>query len=268
MARTRKSKDTNDHLVVAESVERWSRLHGLTNDPYISSLIADLRERKNLAMWATLNPMEYLPQVDVSLGARAIVWTRRLTVLRNVLVFLPVALTWYAVGQATTAFSKYVAEHGTDVVNFLDFWQNGYDVLAKEWTISNVATLDFLIIFIVIALTLVVSFQGRKSANLQARSERELEAERVRVAMDIAGYLHDKRAVSNVTMNATLANALQKLLNATHSIETTTKSLEKSTRKIPATPRQSDSFENFDNFDFNFPLTSSTQPKKRAPRGK
>ncbi len=258
----RKSKDTQEHLQVAEAVERWGRIRGLSNDPYITALVADLRERKNLTMWATLNPMEYLPQPAIESGARAIVWTRRLTIIRNVLVFLPVALTWYAVGQATTAFSKYVADNGTDVVNFLDFWQNGYDTLAKEWTISNVATLDFLIIFLVIALTLIVSFQGRKGADLQMGAEREVEAERVKVAMEIAGYLHDKRAVSNVTMNATLANALQKLLNATHAIEGTTKALEKSTKKFPIAKREED----FANFDFSLPKSSPR--KARVARGK
>ena len=258
-------KDTQEHLHVADSVERWGRVRGLSSDPYITALVADLRERKNLTMWATLNPMEYLPQPTIESGARAIVWTRRLTVIRNVLVFLPVALTWYAVGQATTAFSQYVADNGTDVVNFLDFWQNGYDILAKEWTISNVATLDFLIIFVVIALTLVVSVQGRKGAELQDRAEREIEGERVKVAMEIVGYLHDKRAVSNVTLNATLTNAINKLLNATHSIENTTKALEKTTKKFPVAKREDE----FTSFDFS--VGGSTKPArsaKRSPRGK
>ena len=256
--RPRKLKST-EHLEIADQLNQWASKYRVTADPYVSGLTTDLRDEKNLAMWATLDPLAYLPEPTISDGYAAIKWTRLLTVFRNVLVFAPVALTWYAVGQATTAFSKYVAEHGTDVVNFLDFWQNGYNVLAKEWTISNVATLDFLIIFLVIALTLVVSFQGRKGAEMQDKSEREVEAERVKVAMEVAGYLHDKRAVSNVTMNATLANALQKLLNATHAIESTTKSLEKSTKKFPIAKREDD----FDSFDF-----SVAKPKARKPRGK
>jgi hypothetical protein len=258
MARIR--KDSQEHLQLADSVERWGRLRGLSNDPYISSLIADLRERKNLTMWATLNPMEYLPLPTTDAGGRATMWTRRLTVIRNVLVFLPVALTWFAVGQATTAFSKYVADNGTDVVNFLDFWQNGYNILAKEWTISNVATLDFLIIVLVIVLTLFVSIQGRKSAELQESAERELEGERIKVAMEIAGYLHDKRALSNVTLNATLTNAINKLLNATHSIESTTKALEKSTKKFPVAKAA-------DDYSYDFSVGGTASPARSTKRG-
>jgi hypothetical protein len=262
MARIR--KDSQEHVHLADSVERWGRLRGVSNDPYLSSLVADLRERKNLTMWATLNPMEYLPQPTMDAGGRSAMWTRRLTIIRNVLVFLPVALTWYAVGQATTAFSKYVAANGTDVVNFLDFWQNGYNILAKEWTISNVATLDFLIIILVIALTLFVSLQGRKSSELQDRAERELEGERVKVSMEIVGYLHDKRALSNVTLNATLTNAINKLLNATHSIESTTKALEKSTKKFPIAKAA-------DDFTYDFSVGGTASPArstKRSSRGK
>ena len=263
MARIR--KELNDHLPVAQSLEEWSRKYQTSNDPYVSSLLADLRERKNLSMWATLNPMDLLPQPVLNSGANILVWSRRLTILRNVLVFAPVALTWYAVGQATTAFSKYVSSHGTDVVNFLDFWQNGYGVLAKEWTISKVATLDFLIIALVIALTLIVSLQAKKGSDIQALAEQKIDAARTKVALELTGFLHDKQAVTNVTMNATLARALEKLLSATHGLETTAKSLAQVTKKVPITkPTEPAST----SFDFNFDLPKIKLPKApRAPRG-
>ena len=231
MARTR--KDLNDHLPLAQSLEEWGRTYGTASDPYVSSLLADLRERKNLTMWATMNPMDLLPQPVLNSGAKFLSWTRRLTILRNVLVFAPVALTWYAVGQATTAFSKYVSSHGTDVVNFLDFWQNGYGALAKEWTISKVATLDFLIIALVIALTLIVSFQAKRGSDLQAAAEQKIDAARTKIALELTAFLHDKQAVTNVTMNATLARALEKLLSATRGLEATSKSLAQVTKKLP-----------------------------------
>jgi hypothetical protein len=233
MAIARKSRISTEHLEVADQISSWSSKYKVTNDPYVSGLVADLREEKNLAMWATLDPLAYLPEPAISEGYSAIKWTRLLTVLRNVLVFAPVALTWYAVGQATTAFSKYVGIHGTDVVNFLDFWQNGYDTLAKEWTIGRVATLDFLIIFLVIALTLSVSILGKRGSVLQEANENEIDRERVRVAVLIAGYLFDKKSVTNLTMNQSMANVLNKLLNASGDLAATAKSLEKTTKKFP-----------------------------------
>jgi hypothetical protein len=151
-------------------------------------------------------------------------------VLRNVLVFLPVALTWAAVGQATTAFSKYLKANGSDIVNFLDFWQNGYGVLGEEWRIANVALLDFLIIMVVIVLTLLASVFSRRVTEMQIMSEKETDRERILLSVEIASYLFDKQKVTNVTMNQSLARAIDKLLNATDAIEATAKSLEKTSK--------------------------------------
>ena len=230
--RTLKLKST-EHLEIADQLNGWASRYKVTSDPYVSALTNDLRDEKNLAMWATLDPLACLPEPAISEGYSSIKWTRLLTVLRNVLVFAPVALTWYAVGQATSAFSKYVGAHGTDVVNFLDFWQNGYETLAKEWTIGRVATLDFLIIFLVIALTLAVSVLGKRGSDLQQANENEIDRERVRIAVVLAGFLFDKRSVTNLTMNQSMANVLNKLLNASGDLAATAKSLEKTTKKLP-----------------------------------
>ena len=44
--------------------------------------------------------------------------------IRNTLVFAPVALTWAAVGESTSAFAKYTKANSLSVTNYLDFWQN------------------------------------------------------------------------------------------------------------------------------------------------
>ena len=155
-----------------------------------------------------------------------------LTIIRNVLVFAPVALTWAAVGQATSAFSRYVEENGADVVNFLDFWENGYGYLGSEWQISHVAFLDFIIVMIVIVLTLVSSALGRKATDQQANFDHQIERERIGLAVQITTFLFDKQKVTNVSMNASLAGAIAKLLNATDSLEDVAKNLAKVTKRV------------------------------------
>jgi hypothetical protein len=124
--------------------------------------------------------------------------------------------------------------HGTSVVNFLDFWQNGYNTLSAEWRIGNIAALDFSVIALVIALTLTVSVLGRRSNEIHDRAERTIESERVQIAIQIVKFLFTKRTMTTVAVNASLANSVTKLANAAKSVELTTKSLEKSTKKIPA----------------------------------
>ncbi|CAB4741957.1 MAG: hypothetical protein F2853_00630 [Actinobacteria bacterium] len=218
------------NLILADKLLAWADKYDVANDGYVRGLYDALNSRKNLQVWASLNPIEYLPMPELKAGLSLAKWTRFITVLRNVLVFLPVALTWAAVGQATTAFSIYLKANGSDIVNFLDFWQNGYGVLGEEWRIANVALLDFLIIMVVIVLTLLASVFSRRVSELQVLAEKETDRQRILLSVEIASYLFDKQKVTNVTMNQSLARALDKLLNATDAIEATAKALEKTSK--------------------------------------
>ena len=218
------------NLILADKLLAWADKYDVTRDGYVRGLYEALTSRKNLQVWASLNPIEYLPMPELKAGLSMAKWTRFITVLRNVLVFLPVALTWAAVGEATTAFSKYLKANGSDIVNFLDFWQNGYGVLDGKWKIATVALLDFLIIMVVIVLTLIASVFSRRVTDLQIMAEKETDRERIFLSVEIASYLFEKQKVTNVTMNQSLARALDKLLNATESIEATAKALEKTSK--------------------------------------
>ena len=225
-----RAKKPELNLILADKLLAWADKYDVTKDGYVRGLYEALTSRKNLQIWASLNPIEYLPMPELKAGLSMANWTRLITVLRNVLVFLPVALTWAAVGEATTAFSTYLKANGSDIVNFLDFWQNGYGVLDDKWRIATIALLDFLIIMVVIVLTLIASFFSRRVTELQIMSEKETDRERILLSVEIASYLFEKQKVTNVTMNQSLARALDKLLNATESIEATAKALEKTSK--------------------------------------
>ena len=232
MATKRRVSNSKKHIELADQVDSWAYKYQVRGDPYVSGLSTSLREKKNLPIWAAMNPVEYLPQPEITEGIAVARWARLLTLFRNVLVFAPVALTWAAVGQATSAFSRYVDDNGADVVNFLDFWENGYGYLGTEWQISHVAFLDFVIILVVIILTLIASVFGKKASELQAEYDQQIERERIGLAVEINSYLFDKQKATNVTMNASLAGAIAKLLNATDALEDVAKNLAKTTKKV------------------------------------
>ena len=232
MATKRRVSNSKKHLELADQVDSWAYKYQVRRDPYVTGLSTSLREKKNLPIWAAMNPIEYLPQPEITEGIAVARWARLLTLIRNVLVFAPVALTWAAVGQATSAFSRYVDENGADVVNFLDFWENGYGYLGTEWQISKVAFLDFVIIVVVIILTLIASVFGKKASELQAEYDQQIERERIGLAVEINSFLFDKQKATNVTMNASLAGAIAKLLNATDALEDVAKNLAKTTKKV------------------------------------
>ncbi len=218
---------------LALNISRWISQHGLQSDPYLNGLLEAIDTKKDLHIWAELNPTEYLPHPQTKAGAQSSRMVRILTVIRNVLVFAPVALTWAAVSAATSGFSQYISANGADVVNFLDFWQNGYEILGSEWRIGNVARLDFLIVLLVIVLTLYISQAGHKVEEIQNASEDEIDRQRLALAIEIHAAFHDKRKITTVTMNASLAGAISRLVSATNSLDGAAREIEKATRKLP-----------------------------------
>lgn len=246
---------------LASRISQWVSKHNLQSDPYLSGLLEAIDSKKDLHIWAELNPIEYLPHPQSTVGASKNRAVRLLTVIRNVLVFAPVALTWAAVGAATTGFSKYIDANGADVVNFLDFWQNGYDILGEEWRIGNVARLDFIIVAIVIALTLYISQAGHKLDEIRNATEDQIDRERLALAIEIHAALHDKRKITNVTMNASLAGAISRLTSATGSLDKSAKLIEKVSRKLPA-DRPTTSF--LESFSFDESNAPAGRKSRRA----
>lgn len=246
-----------------EKLSAFKTLHQVREDPYLDGLREAIETKKNLHIWAELDPLDYLPHPHATAHQSRSRFVRILTVVRNVLVFAPVALTWAAVGQATTGFSRYIEENGADVINFLDFWQNGYGILDNKWKIGEVARLDFILIMIVIALTLYVSQAGHTAEQLRDNEELAIDRDRLALAIEIHAQLHDKRKITSVTMNAAIAGSISRLVSATHNLEGASKVLEKVSRKIPkAASTGSSSF--LDNFSFD---DSYDAPKKRSSRG-
>jgi len=228
-----KAKKSEEQVILADSLDQWAGKHRVAQDPYVIRLAQSLRTRSNLSMWASLNPMEFLPNPEIHKMRSAESLVHFLSVIRNSIVFLPVALTWIAVSKATSAFSLYTSKNSIAVVNFLEFWQNGYGVLAKEWTIGRIAFLDFLLILLVIVLTLLTAYLSRRNQNNREDAIGELDHERTALALDISAYLFAKQAVTPLTMNANMATALRQLLNATDALDKSTRILEKKFKELP-----------------------------------
>ena len=228
MARARrKSIPDNRHVELVAALEVWAKSNGFLQSPYVKGLLAALPDKKNLSLWAELDPFEHLPVKRVENKSRSL-FIARITLLRNLLVFAPVALTWAAVSQATSAFGEYTKANPESIANFLDFWQDGYGYLDSKWTIGDVAFFDFLLVAAVIVLTTVISILSNSNRNKLELVREKAVVERQAIALAIIEYLHDKKSINNVTMNKSLANAINKLLNATDHIETSTKGLQKS----------------------------------------
>ena len=212
----------------------WSNQHKVQDDPYVSGLKGALETEENLDVWASLDPLDYLPTPSdksnnifsrVNLG---------LTIVRNALVFLPVALTWYAISKASAAFAVYTSNNTLTVSNFLDFWENGYGVLSKEWSLSHIATLDFQIIMVIIAMTIAISIIERVLRIRAAKSNIEIDEGKMQLAIAIKTYLFDHQRITDVTMNQSLGRAVKQLQDSTKSLNMTSKELLKLVKALPS----------------------------------
>jgi hypothetical protein len=217
--------------VMHQKLVDWARTNQVSNDPYVSGLANALFSKTNLAMWAELSPIEHLPRPTHSVKGSKLLAT--LVLLRNTLIFVPVALTWTAVGHATDAFGQYVSQNLGTVVNFLEFWQNGYGVLAPQWRIAGVANADFLIILTVIGLIFATSYLGRKDKRLRLAMAHKLDAERMELAIELSEFLFEKRTITTVTFNQSIASTVKDLLAAGKALSEVTKAMAKSEKVAP-----------------------------------
>lgn len=226
----RRSKQ-DGNLEVLEQLNRWASMYNVSQDSYVSALAQALENRSNLPFWSTMSAAEFLPKVAVSASRTQLIFY--LTLIRNILIFAPVAITWSAIGQASQAFAAFTGQNGGKVVNFLEFWQNGYGFLAQEWTLTRVATLDASILLFIIVLILVTSYLEKQSKQHRSELTTIADDNRMRVALAVDSYLFEKRAITNVTLNQGLSRALQELKNTSGSLNRTAKIVEKAEKGTP-----------------------------------
>lgn len=220
------------HEEISKTLNDWAVNNGVDSDHIVQSLIQDLAGEENLAIWAGMDPFEYLPQPHPTLGSRMFSWAKTAASIRNVMVFVPVAITWEAVSKATVAFAKFVETNNATTVNFLEFWQNGYDVLDKFWTIGNVASLDFVIILGVIALSLVATYLNARGSSINKVEMAQIEAERLEVALALKMYLYSMREIDKTNVKEGIASSVSALLAATSTLAKTAKQLSNVVREL------------------------------------
>jgi predicted nucleic acid-binding Zn-ribbon protein len=201
--------------VLLRKLATWATQRELLQDTYILSLIKDITEDRNLGFWADQDPMQLLPAVETTAGITFMKFAKIFALLRNVLVFLPVALTWKAVSAATTGFSQFVSVNNAAPVNFLEFWQNGYGYLDKFWTIGAIAQIDFLIILLVILITLVSNILQNNGQKVNEIMNDTLEKEKISIVLDIKKYLFMVKPSSVETINSDILLAIDKFNQGT-----------------------------------------------------
>lgn len=201
-------QDAKDSIL--KKLATWATQRDLLEDPYVLNMIKDITEDRNLGFWASQDPLQLMPTVDSNAGLKFMRYAKFFAQIRNVLVFLPVAVTWKAVSEATTGFAEFVSANSATPVNFLEFWQNGYGYLDDIWTIGFIAEVDFWIILLVIAITLVTNILQNNGQSINALMNEVLDKERVNLSLEIKKYFFMVKPSSVETVNNDVLLAIEK----------------------------------------------------------
>ena len=213
---------TNQVAEVRDAALSWASRWQVDDDPYIMGITDAIGDRENLTSWAAIDPYELLPYPEPHSGRGLRRLTRVILVLRNVTVFVPVALTWFAINKATSAYGPYLdgLEPGAST-SFLEFWQSGGadgTMLDSFWRVQHVAFLAAIIIAGIVSATLLVgAFEARSRAQSE-RQESRIELERRALALEITVGLQGSKSASPASITEALALALGDLIQATRDL--------------------------------------------------
>ena len=201
-----------------QTMNEWAARWNVTEDPYVAGLNAAVTRRDNMTMWASLDPTDMLPAPEIRSGQLMSRIARVLTVLRNVLVFVPVALTWLAIQKATDAFGIWSKSNKGEEINFIQFWQDGYGVLSDKYRIQNIAQIDFILISLIVVATLVASLLETRVRSAENVSEKLADRERLFVGLKIAEAMQGNKTASPESITESLAFALNDLSQAARDV--------------------------------------------------
>jgi hypothetical protein len=227
------------------SLDGWASRWSEEDHPYVMGLSEALPVQRNMTMWASLSPFDLLPYPKVKAGTSLDSAAKLLELIRNVAVFVPVAITWWAINVATRKFSEFqnltgltnstgkAIDPGT--ISFLAFWQDGYGLLKDglfSAKISHIALVDFTIITGIIVLTLVSSAFGRLSAHREDLEQELADAHRSDLALFLTTALEGKRSASPQSIAGSIADILNDLVDAARQVHGAALQLEQSSQGV------------------------------------
>ena len=236
----------------------WAEDINELEDPYVKGLTTAVARRDDLSVWASLDPLELLPVSKSKSWSRLGQISNIISSIRNILVFVPVLLTWYAIGKALDAFGEFTKIYadrnpgGERDFSFIGFWQDptrfaeqylpnvpeSQNLLSGSFWIGEVARLDALIILLIVLLTTISGVltwfaESRESAELE-----KADRKRVEVGLAIASSLHGKRQANPESISEALAEALNDLTQAARDVNETASRLEQASIGVESlTPR-------------------------------
>jgi hypothetical protein len=198
---------------LASNIRTWIKDSGQEENSEIRQLCDDLEQGNAISRWAAVNFERVLP---FRIGHSVL--ETRLRQVRNLLVFLPIALTWLSIMLASARFEDYVRNVQGETVNFLVFWES------QPWVerLSTVAGIDAILILIVIAITATLNVSSASPTKTR-RLENLHNEVMIALERELAGFRYlsvaDLHTLAQSTVD-NLANSSKHIVQAAASMDT------------------------------------------------
>jgi hypothetical protein len=224
-----------ERAIAADSLRRWITESNPTNRAILERLEKDIRDDSQMERWAAF-ALEDLIRPPLAIAAET--WQSRLArgieLFRNIVLFFPVMVTWFAIDFASDAYSNYLEkewrpELGESSKSFLQIWNNPEKLdellgLFKP-TLQTIAFVDGILIVILILSTVLVHFFDAKAEGISRQKDLENDLALRGVMVDVGLFLHGFRQITPSQLKSGLSEAVNSLARATESIRDTSAGL-------------------------------------------
>lgn len=194
---------------------------------YVKALVESLESGVGVHHLSRYDATETLPHPEIQAGQKQSSLSENLISMRNIMIFVPVAFTWAGISQATEAYSEYTSANPNTIVNFFDFWENGYGVLSDFWTLSSVTRIGFILLTLIIFASIGIAVLQKQINNLKGYSEKEVAKERFDLGFKINQFLFQFSSITPSEINQSALAAIRDLRATSNSISKLSKSSEK-----------------------------------------
>lgn len=231
------SKYSKERGRLISLISDWAKEHDLQDSSRVLSITRDLRECANWNYWASIPADEILPLPKMKRTARLQSLQKRFLFFRNLLIFLPVTITWIAISEASVSFSDYIEDNPGTLINFLQFWQNGYGYLGSVWRLSNIALIDFLILSAIIILTVFIQLLLDMVQKSESEELSNVSRDRDLICAQLFDFFSRNQRITVLNMSASITASLRDLTKSTKNLEKVSKDLRAVMREIRSLDR-------------------------------
>lgn len=199
-----KSAD-RDRLGAADALKKWIDERSPANAHILEQLEGDLRKNQRLNEWGQFALEDLLrpPRRDASRFITHKI-AAVVTFIRNLILFIPVAVTWFAIERAAVKFAGKLEMN--EKTTFLEVWLDDADL-----TLAQTAAIDAGLIGLLIILTLVAQsfevFADRSARKADESDERDFQS----VLVSVGLFLHGFRSITPSALKSGLAEAVDNL---------------------------------------------------------